>query len=590
MVNRTIILVRAEVAESRKNGNFNEHLAKGTRTDPQALEATCPSGNRWGIQCTCVDSGVSARLDPSYGPTLFLSPASLIDNWLRQATMHLDLEDSRFHWIKRAAYGDPKLKEYAPKLEPKDLDLVKRGETAPYFDAGRDRSNVLCFSTAGSMPGQIDRIMSTYIPTVPKRGKVAAQAAYYRPGTIGWGRIVVDEVHTEHNKNSGTIAKIRKIDESMKGGKPRKTLLTGTPFDSSPKQMAGWVSLLEDETWTTSKDVEGCPRWTRQRYRLRWCTESALIDLGKVHETLVKTVVTGAEIDATTERNHRKALTVAVRTLWVRRTPDSLFGGYDLVQLPPNYHFDCLLSYPPEYRKVLDEYSRSVQQEVTGKYRNAVVRYKAGQSVLPPTVSVHSWLAAARMARIVSSFPQLAILDATKDLALTGEELNKHGWLKKRSGCLYEFLQTGSPYEKYIKTIAGASTCPKMRALLLGRRCIWGREKKIVIMAMSPVSAFIIYWVSTSHEIRPHVQRQGPRDGYAANDGVGDTPNMEETCRSDYRHDEKIISRRDRQALPGRQGRPTKYIRRCGTPIPGRVYFTSERRHHAHQCQIPCPL
>lgn len=150
--------------------------------------------------------------------------------------------------------------------------------------------------------------------------------------------------------------------------------------------------------------------------------------------------------------------------------------GQALVDIPPNYHYDCLLAYPERYHKPLDAFFVQV--------------------TTMPRVSVLRWLQAAHRARIVSSFSELGELHDCKSLRFTLEEIIEGHWVRPQAGKLHQLEKAGSPYERHIHAIAGFKNCPKIRTLGLVLKHIWRKDAKVVIMTISPVSALIVYWVS----------------------------------------------------------------------------------------------
>lgn len=89
------------------------------------------------------------------------------------------------------------------------------------------------------------------------------------------------------------------------------------------------------------------------------------------------------------------------------------------------------------------------------EYKNQVEQYRKNKTTLEPSVKVSRWLQVARRSRIISSFPELDVLQDCKPLRFTSEELLKNKWLRTRAGTLYELERTQSPYERHIKAIAG---------------------------------------------------------------------------------------------------------------------------------------
>ncbi len=167
-------------------------------------------------------------------------------------------------------HSDGKLKAYAPKLDKEDRDSVAPYEDIPYFDHSNNQSHLLCFTTAASYEGQVKKKLSDCTPEVLKSGKKPYIPPQWQWWAIGWGRIVVDEVHTESNEYTGTISKVRALNTTMRGRIPRKLFLTGTPFETSPAHMAGWVGTLQDSDtgWAPHLAIPNYPRMNNHRQNL----------------------------------------------------------------------------------------------------------------------------------------------------------------------------------------------------------------------------------------------------------------------------------------------------------------------------------
>jgi len=489
-------LSRKSVKEAREQKRYDLHLEEGTAQKPQPPNARCPSNNPYGIQCTCIDSGVSKKLAPSYGPNLILSPAGLMSHWLEHATKYLDTEAKGCEWKFRQAYSDAKMKKLALKLSQQDRDSLTMANKAPFFGVDNDRSMLLCFTTSGSYAGQVVKELSTFHQAV-WLGRKKTKLERYDPWPIGWGRIIVDEVHREHNEGAGIISRLRQINDSMPGQIPRKILISGTPFESSPGHMAGWINTIQDKTWITPPKTTGYPRMHDQRQKLKFCTKQALIELGKKHESLVKAIIAKTDNkEARTE--HGKSLTTVVQTLWLQRMSESTFFGYDMVLIPANYHFDCLLDSPERYRPIFDGAFDEMTRQLRGTFQKSLELFDQGKKITTPAIAVNTWLQAARRARILSSFPELALNEGTKDLTYTLQEIQANRWIKIKKGKLYELERKDSPYEEAIAQLAGIGNCVKMRAMWILANHFWKEEPKLVVLVMGPVPSLIVYWVSRS--------------------------------------------------------------------------------------------
>lgn len=104
-------------------------------------------------------------------------------------------------------------------------------------------------------------------------------------------RIIIDEVHNEHNPNSGTIIRLREINNTMPNNTPRKILISGTSFETTPAHMAGWIEVMQDKSWRKHPSALDYPRMNAHQRDLVHCTKEALEKLGKEYDKLTKALV-----------------------------------------------------------------------------------------------------------------------------------------------------------------------------------------------------------------------------------------------------------------------------------------------------------
>ena len=55
VVNRWLMLMWNDIDSARKEQKSDIHLLKGIREHPQAINAVCPSQNKWPLTCPCVE-------------------------------------------------------------------------------------------------------------------------------------------------------------------------------------------------------------------------------------------------------------------------------------------------------------------------------------------------------------------------------------------------------------------------------------------------------------------------------------------------------------------------------------------------------
>ena len=113
---------------------------------------------------------------------------------------------------------------------------------------------------------------------------------------------------------------------------------------------------------------------------------------------------------------------------------ESNFMGYDLVIIPLNYHFDCLLKYSDRYKTLLNNEMASVCGIIKQIYRRRQVDFGSKKRLVVSVIAAHTWLQEARRARILSSFLELGMINEIKDLALTLEELREKQWIRVKPG------------------------------------------------------------------------------------------------------------------------------------------------------------
>ena len=343
-LNRVLELVHLDVFRARKEKDYTKHLKKGTRQEPQPSDAKCPSGNEYGIECACVDAGPAARMRPRTGANLIVVPAGLVANWLSEINKHLDLGNKTCDWQVRHAYADNKINKLATRLTANDRHLLE-----PIFNEDRmsyipavHQSRLICVTTRGCYTGHIVNVMRhSVLP--PKASKKARQKPrVWVNWKIAWGRVAADECHTEVSPGAGTIHLFRSL-----GPNVRKWFLSGTPFERSPAQMGSWVSSLYHETWIKPEPSPAWPEMAEHRSNLKFCTPTALKQLGKTHERIVD----GTEKNATTISQHISRLTKVLRTLWIKRDATrSKFFDDALTPSVPNTHYDVDCRLPDKFK------------------------------------------------------------------------------------------------------------------------------------------------------------------------------------------------------------------------------------------------
>jgi len=273
-----------------------------------------------------------------------------------------------------------------------------------------------------------------------------------------WGRVTADEAHTEVSMTAKTIHMFRNFGTGV-----RKWFLTGTPFESSPAQMAAWIGTIEAPYWSKPILSTSWPEKYSHQKKLKECTSTMLREMGKTH----KRIVDGKEPDLLVREKYLRTLTTVLGTLWLKRSAtQSTFFNHTLTDVQPNTHqnIDCPL--PSRFFDLVNApvatISDQMKEELEEKLRNWDHNNRLGDM---PTLNLNNWLQRVRRLRVLSTFPMLGELKDTKDLTLAGTEDRKKGWIRNEPGHLYNLQPCGSPYEVHIAEICSNRNSTKIAAI-----------------------------------------------------------------------------------------------------------------------------
>lgn len=144
---------------------------------------------------------------------------------------------------------------------------------------------------------------------------------------------MIDEAHL----NSGPETRLVKTVLTFKNA--CKWFLTGTSFESSSRQLVGWISPLQINEWSKTKPTPFQLTWPRgDEYLviLPACTQSAVKKLGLAHDTLIRGKL-GVRSKGVLE--HVTNLFIVLKTLYLKRSAtEILWFGQPLITVPLNIH------------------------------------------------------------------------------------------------------------------------------------------------------------------------------------------------------------------------------------------------------------
>ena len=461
-----------------------KHLPRHTAAKPISMETTCPSNNPHGIQCSCVRRPISKRFEINGYGTVLVLPPPLLAQWITEFDKWLDRK--KVPLVARCAHNDTKNHTIVPRLTRGDWRYCDpRGVPAT-------TRRMLCFTTPRSYHLIDDAF--TFKETREEEGakgkKRITEWVRYR---AAWGIIVFDEAHKYCGGGSVAHNLIAPHRTAL------KFLLTGTPFESGPMQMWPWLANSNIGRWQDKPSIRTLlngPSWQNvgslKDADLGLCTYQNFKDLDRRFKALVRIWGTGNRQDL---KPVCRGLANILHVLVIQRTPASLFLGDQLIRLKPHVQcqVDCYLQ--KRYKTSINEGAEKVLKDLRTEMKEKAIGRKSAGIKSAPTMQLHSFLTKVRRQRLFSTFPELSKIREFNDLNLTGEELNKKGWLIPDTGDRFHQLKaTNSPYQSHMDALTNPDNCAKMAVILaLIKRDPTG---KIVFFTFSPVTAFILYWVS----------------------------------------------------------------------------------------------
>jgi hypothetical protein len=307
------------------------HLPASTNTLRQAPNARCPT-EPFGIQCPCVERTMSARMAfggslPS-GPTLIVAPPSLCQNWYAEFERFVirGANPLRFsHFLEHS--------KSAHEATQHHWDTVRGTVT---FNNARRQYQIQNHNSAYRL------VFITSPKCIHNRitAKVRLQAP---PGYQGltvernvhsasWGILIRDEYHKDKGEDTitsqyFTIGNLRQGSKTSFGhkDKPWKFALTGTPFDTSIRDLESHWKALESASWAT--DAHSL---------MRQSTLPALTSMHTDWLRLTNTRRPGWEEPSVAELNSFSNQLIQFLHPWmIRRMSTNLFFGQPIVHLPP---------------------------------------------------------------------------------------------------------------------------------------------------------------------------------------------------------------------------------------------------------------
>ncbi|KAL9116724.1 MAG: hypothetical protein Q9187_006749 [Circinaria calcarea] len=220
----------------------------GLSTHPKQQTQSVPLASYFPICCPCVQRNPSANLMLKFGPVLILVPPSLISNWVAEWQKTVDESCNRVGIRLRVGHRDNIL---VAKLSKDDASYLMTTPQTSQAECLR-QSRWIILSSSQSFKNHVFKYLRSFVQK-PLKGQGSRRKFEVYEDNIYWGRAFRDEFHQE--KSLGTVS-IKILEELQ--GQPYKWMLAGTPFEVSPKDLEGYITVLETQDWANDTILREC--------------------------------------------------------------------------------------------------------------------------------------------------------------------------------------------------------------------------------------------------------------------------------------------------------------------------------------------
>lgn len=398
-------------------------------------------------------------MEPKKGPVAIFVPPTLVGNWVEEWEKVIDPADSQLRMELFVGHGMSGLGDR--KLGPRHWKLFQweNGQARE----GQERFVVV--TTSQSYDNHVKAILQTDItPPKAKRARKEPQKVFQL--RVAWGRAIRDEFHLEKNMAAATPTLFR----SLKGD-PYRWMMSGTPFETSPADLAGYLASLESPQWQNDPKLVNC-------------TAAKVMELGRRFASLIKSGDTGSF--PAIAKEFREGV---LEQIMIRRLTTDKWFNHPIVNLPPMDEKDLYCESNKRYSHRLHDMEREVRNQVIRELERKRQEWiQKGKQGNEPRVNSRMYFTYASRLRLVASFPALSELLESGEVDLTGKQLVHKGWVYSET----------SPYHKHLDELIRSSGKISLIEEILDEQCLdyMGRPAKLLIMSSFPVACFILYLVS----------------------------------------------------------------------------------------------
>lgn len=434
-------LARKEVEREWKVGKPSLHLARHTENSPQAKDARCPSGIRFGMRCPCERWGPTHNWQAHLGATLIFVPASLVLTFSNEWRKFIDRKASP-HMELHVELGDNHISNdiddiLLQKVSHKKENLPDGSQDVEWYlnDGKVEHAHHVLLTSNLTWQSRLENRWSVEdkVTVLNSRGKsVVRTCTYYK---ISVARFILDEIHTTKGKDTIAMRLMAKLADAARWG------YSGTAIEGQPKRAIGaFLDALGMPSWDKHQALMYArgQRWDRLNKLYNLCTNPSRLDKLSTEEF---------------NKDFQELLT-GMGTLWpvlmLKLSMDTPWGRTEIIpDLPSITHRDIPVNLP-------EDVARSINKRQSGIFRKLAekMEWKKGQPAGSP-ILLTMFFQYCMPVRVLTSYPalnQLVEQGAIPGFMSSNIEKGKWtNWQTIKESPLYQhrnLLRDGSPKYK----------------------------------------------------------------------------------------------------------------------------------------------
>ena len=443
-----------DIQKARRGEHAARHLPQHTTQDPQPADAVCPSESKWPLACPCVHKHPTSRFQPTYGLTLALVPARLINSWTAEWDRVIDVRRRRLGLTLKVIHTNARGPHVLPPQEARELWVDPTvGSKA---SADLDSTRYFILSTATSW----NRVKSTFARTIqftePREGLTATgrprqpKITHRKIEGLRPARQLIDEFH--ETKSVGTEAMRAFRSHAALNGDCKSVFMSGTPWSQSPRDLQGVLGVLE-----AAAKADGTVSWN-DHPSLKAACHGRFERLMTLYTSLLKNENPG-DGDARFRSKVKKAtdtFATILEAVMIRRTSQSRWFDDPIIPLPALRHEQREFRFPVRHQAALDrieEVSKRQHEQEALQWQ----RRNPGQTFKRST---NYYFRNSYKQRAIATIPGLATLlqdpDTPAHLDLTWRNYCEQGYLQNHDNPYMnnlDMLEAECPKLSYVKAV-----------------------------------------------------------------------------------------------------------------------------------------